>query len=408
MVALGKFNWGAFAREHQAAERDRRRVARRQGVRESAVPNRAIHTVCTAILEGEITSRDYSIRDVFESVVPDGREIVASWKGVEPGRGVSLIRESINTSAFANINQTFMHKELLDAFQKPELIADKLVTVVPTNEKWERIPGVGQIGDQNAIVKEQDNYPYATLSEDWIQTQETEKRGVIVPVTKEAIFFDKTGLVMQRATQVSEWMAINYEKRILDTVLGIVDRYDRKSRGIVPTYGSATGGRDWANEHANPLVDWESIEAADLLFEEIVDYDTGEPVIIGAKQMLVPGALYATARRIINATEIMTGTQDVADVGFGTITKSDNPYRGMPEPITNQYVYNRSSADDTWWYGDFKQAFRYYQNWAPEAVTAPTNNDDEFERDIAVKTKISEMGVPAVYQPRAVQKCTAS
>lgn len=409
MVALGRYNWAAFGREFQLAEQDRRRIARLEGVRESVMPNKAVCDLCTAIMDGEVTARDYSIRRVFESLVPDGREIVNTWQGNEPGRGVSLIRESINTSAFANINQTFLHKEVLAQFDKPELIARMLVDIIPTSDKWERIPGVGQLGDQAAIVKEGDNYPYATLSEDWIQTQETEKRGVIVPVTKEAIFFDKTGLVLQRATQVAEWLAINWEKRILDTVLGIVDRYDRKSRGLLPTYGTATGGRDWVNTQANPLIDHLSIEDADLLFDDIVDYDTGEPIVIGEPQMLVPKALLATARRIINATEIVTGTRDVSDVGFGTQTKSDNPYRGrMPDPISNQYVANRSSSNTTWWYGDFKKAFKYYENWAPQAVTAPTNNDDEFERDIAVKTKISEMGQVAVVQPRAVQRNTAT
>lgn len=413
VLATGQFNWQAFGRHHRAAHRDALKIARRRGVHESEVPNKAVSQICEGILSGELSRRDLSIRGVFEAVVPDGREIVMSWRGTQPGRpqGVrmSQIKESVSTSNFANINQAFFTRNLLETFQSPELIASQLVDVIQTNEKFERITGIGELGDTARPVREGDNYPYASLTEDWIETQMTEKRGVIVPVTKEAIFFDKTGLVMTRVNQVNKWLAVNYEKRILDTVLGVVDRYNRKSRGIVATYGDNAGNHDWKNLQTNALVDYESIETADLLFEDVTDPNTGEPVLVGGRQLVVPGALYQTALSILNATEIVRGTQDVADVGFGLQTKGPNPYRSqLPQPLTSPYVKARTSATDSWWYGDFKQAFHYYENWAPEAVTAPPNDQDEFERDIAVKVKISEMGVPAVYQPRAVQKNVAS
>ncbi|RCS43945.1 hypothetical protein DTL42_18335 [Bremerella cremea] len=407
---LGLWNWQAFGREFAAAQRDRRKEARRQGVHESHVVNVAEANICKAILKGEVIESDYSIRRAFYATVTDGREIVQSWEESRPGRpqGVNLIRESINTSAFANINQTFMVKKLIDHFNKPQLIARHLVTIVPTGDKWERMPGVGQLGDAAQKVDEGESYPRVTLNEDWIETQETEKRGFIVEVTKEAILFDKTGEVMRMADKGSEWLAINWEKRVLDTVLGLVDRYHRKGRGVQPTYGNQNGDHDWNNLQVNPLEDFASLAKADTLFEEMTDPDTGEPIIVGEKQMVVPGALYQTALSILNATEIRRDTQGITDIGHAASTAYANPYRGLPAPLTNQYVKRRTSSSTSWYYGDFKKAFAYMQNWAPESVTAPAGNEDDFERDIAFKAKSSEMGQVAVVEPRCVQKNVAA
>ena len=366
--------------------------------------------ICKAILKGEVVESDYSIRRAFYATVTDGREIVQSWEESRPGRpqGVNLIRESINTSAFANINQTFMVKKLIDHFNKPQLIARHLVTIVPTGDKWERMPGVGQLGDGAQTVDEGESYPRVTLNEDWIETQETEKRGFIVEVTKEAILFDKTGEVMRMADKGSEWLAINWEKRVLDTVLGLVDRYHRKGRGVQPTYGNQSGDHDWNNLQVNPLEDFGSLAKADALFEEMTDPDTGEPIIVGEKQVVVPGALYQTALSILNATEIRRNTQGETDIGHAASTAYANPYRGLPAPLSNQYVKRRTSSSTSWYYGDFKKAFAYMQNWAPESVTAPAGHEDDFERDIAFKAKSSEMGQVAVVEPRCVQKNVAA
>ena len=63
-------------------------------------------------------------------------------------------------------------------------------------------------------------YPSLGLGEDYIETPSTTKRGFIVPVTQEAIFFDRTHLILQRAAEVGEILGLNKEKRLLDLVIG--------------------------------------------------------------------------------------------------------------------------------------------------------------------------------------------
>ncbi len=59
-------------------------------------------------------------------------------------------------------------------------------------------------------------YPSLGFGEDYIETPSTSKRGFIVPVTREAIFFDRTNLVLSRAAEVGEVLGLNKEKRLLD------------------------------------------------------------------------------------------------------------------------------------------------------------------------------------------------
>ena len=68
-------------------------------------------------------------------------------------------------------------------------------------------------------------YPSVGLSEDYIETPSTTKHGFIVPVTREAIFFDRTHLILQRAAEVGEVLGLNKEKRLLDLVIGAANNY---------------------------------------------------------------------------------------------------------------------------------------------------------------------------------------
>jgi hypothetical protein len=284
-------------------------------------------------------------------------------------------------------------------------IADQVSTTVQTQFSGEKIPGISGIGDVADTVRENDPYPLAGVGQDYIETPETTKRGFIVPVTKEAIFFDRTGILLQRAGDVGYWLGVNKEKRVLDVALGIVNNYKRKSLSI-DTYSDVSGSHDWDNlAGSNALVDWTDIENAELLFDAITDPNTGEPIMLDPSTIIVPTALVHTARRIVNATEIqhVQGSKDVTEIGIRT--RSANPLRSYAI-LSNQYVKLRTSSASTWFLGDFKRAFSYMENWGVTTIAAPANSEMEFTHDIVQRYKVSERGVAAVTEPRRVVKCT--
>lgn len=366
-----------------------------------------------AISSRAYTGNDFRIRDLFENFVPDGREIVQSWNPQQSGgtrSGITLAESGVDTAAFANITGQIVFSEVMQAFENPQFLAPRLVRTVPTGFSGERIPGMGQIGDNAEEIGEGNPYPMAGFSEEWVETPETTKRGMIVPVTKEIVFFDRIGMVLQNAADTGTWLAVNKEKRVLDVVCGITSTYRRNGQAsAVATYGDNAGSHDWDNLAAsNALQDWTDIENALLLFDGLTDPNTGEPIVVNPNQLLVPTALSFTAARIVNATEIREVTNT------NTTTISSNPLNGQRiggaggplEILSNQWVKARTSSDSTWFIGDFQRAFRYMENWPVTTVSAPSNSEMEFTHDIVQRYKVSERGVAAAVEPRGAVKAT--
>ena len=143
---------------------------------------------------------DYSLRQLWENFVPGGREIVDSWNPGQGEGGISLFEagDSVNTGAFSNISGQIVYNATMDAFKSEMFVFSEKIRTVQTEFNGEKIAGVTRLGDKAEIVTEGNPYPNVGVSEDWHETPQTTKRGYIVPLTKEAIFFDRTGLVVQR------------------------------------------------------------------------------------------------------------------------------------------------------------------------------------------------------------------
>ena len=156
-------------------------------------------------------------------------------------------------------------------------------------------------------------YPSVGLSEDYIETPSTTKHGFIVPVTREAIFFDRTHLILQRAAEVGEFLGLNKEKRLLDLVLGTMNNYKWKGTAYNTYYGPADNG-PWVNVLDEELVDWTDVDAAEQLFADILDPYTGEPVLIQPNTVLVMPAYRHAANRVFKATEIVYSSTATATV----------------------------------------------------------------------------------------------
>ena len=339
---------------------------------------------------------DVSVARVFEATVEDGREARAQ---MDPNfRGSQRFRESadvVNTSLFAHTMGQIIYTQMLDAYQSPELIGDRLVTKMVTQFSGEKLPGVSEIGDEVEIVNEGQPYPRALVGEYFIETPETIKRGLIVDVTKEAIFFDRTNLILQRASGVGKYIGINREKRILDVVLGISTVYKRNGAAAAATYQAANTLTSTA------LVDWDSIDDANVKFAAQTDPDTGEPIVVTPNTLVVPPALKMLAGRIQNAT--MTG-----QTTSGNETRVSGNSLEVPFSIeSNQYVKERTSSDTSWFYGNPTAAFAYMENFPLTVITNTENDYASFERDVVAQSKASERGAAAVIERRYMMKVTA-
>lgn len=341
---------------------------------------------------------EFSVRQMFESFVDDGHELVQNHFN-QPSEQARFLEAAgyVDTAAFANIMGQWAYSATLQGYESPELIGDQLVTVIPTQLNGERIPGIGRLGDDVEIVNEAQPYPNATFGEEWIDTPETIKRGVILNITKEAIFFDRTGLLLQEANKIGYRVAVNREKRILDVVCGIATVYRRNGQAAEATYQSDN------TQASNALVDWTSLNTLDQLFNLMTDPTTGEPIAVVANTMVVPLALRNTAMRIINATMVRQATSS----GNSQTYTNGNQLNQSINVISGAYVRHRTSSDSTYFYGDPKGSFVYMENWPLTTMQAPTNSELDFTSDVVTRIKVTERGAATCRERRRMAKATA-
>ena len=346
--------------------------------------------------------------EILEHCIPEGREIFQDFRS----NGETVLLEAggagsaVAFTDFSNItgqivysmikpewdNQRFLHQSMVDSKFSPY-------------QNGEKVPGIGRLGDDNEVISEGESYPRAKLSEEYIELPETKKRGFIVDVTKEAVFGDRTGDVLQKASAMGESMGYEEEKRFLDLITGVTNSYKYNGNAI-DTYGDNSGNHNWDNLIAsNALSDYTDIEAAILAWDDMTHPITGEPIMPMGYQLLVPTDLVMKARTIINATELETVDNQVS---AGTYRFSaPNPLGGMPFSIeSNAYVSARTGSTTTWFIGDFRKAFVEIYNWELRVDQAPMNSEAEFDRDIVASYKASKKSEYGVLEPRYVIKCT--
>lgn len=372
-------------------------------------PAATVEHLSEALGQKHLRPEDFSIRDLAEALVPDGHQWVRSLDPRAAG-GVSLLEagEGVDVTAFLNITGQVIYSKIMEAYTQEAFVVSKLVDTVPTRLDGEKIPGVGRIEDAAAEVHPGMPYPHVGFGEDYIETPSTTKRGLIVPVTKEAVFFDRTNLVLGRAAEVGEILGLNKEKRLIDLAIGAANNYKWKGADYNTYYAAGDGG-PWVNVLVdNELLDWTDVDRAEQLFAEILDPATGEPVLVQATAVLVMPAYRHAANRVLGAAEI-TFTAD----GRATATAAPNPLRNY-QVADSRLAYRRIIASGVpadeakqWWFlGDFRRAFAYMENWPITVTQSPLGSEAEFNQDIVVRFKASERGAAAVINPRYVVKCT--
>lgn len=369
-------------------------------------PERTTTHLREALQEGHLRPDDFSLRDLAEALVPDGHHWV---RMMDPrcGDGAQLLEagDGVDVTAFLNVSGQVIYSKIMEAYTQEAFVVSKLVEVIPTRLDGEKIPGIARVSEGIEPIHPGMPYPHLGFGEDYIETPSTTKHGFIVPVTKEALFFDRTHLVLSRAAEVGEVLGLNKEKRLIDLLIGATNNYKWKGTSY-DTYQAAS---PWINVlTSNELVDWTDVDAAEQLFADILDPNTGEPVLVSTNNVLVAPAYRHAAHRVFNATDITytaassaTATSAANPLGSYTVDESRLMYRRI---IASGVA--AATAKKWWFVGDFRRAFAYMENWPITVTQSPVNSEAEFNNDVVVRFKASERGAAAVINPRYVVKNT--
>jgi len=373
-------------------------------------PQKTVAHLAEALQQGHLQPEDFSLRDLAEALIPDGHQWVKTLDPRQAGP-VTLLEagDGVDVTAFLNVTGQVIYSKILQAYQHEAFVASRLVQTIPTRFDSEKLPAMASVPDTLTEVHPGMPYPQVGFGESYVETPATTKHGLIVPITREAIFFDRTHLVLRQAAEVGQTLGRRKESRILDVVLGAVNTY--KHNGVnYNTYYAANDNGPWVNALGqNPLQDWVSVDKAEKLFAQMKDPVTNEPILIRPNTVLVPTALRHTALRIFHATTI-TFSAD----GSPSATTSPNPladYRVFDSQLLYQRIVASGvspTAAETWWFlGDFARAFAYMENWPLTVTQSAPGSEADFTQDIVVRFKASERGTPAVLDPRYVVRCTA-
>ena len=376
---------------------------------ETSGAEKTVQHLQEALQTGDLKPEDFSIRELAEATLSPERV-----RQMDPRQGGVCLLEAgdgVDVTAFSNITGQVVQAKILDAYNQEAFVLSRLVETIPTRLDGERIPGIGRVGDNVAEVRPGMPYPSLGFAEDYIDTPQTTKRGFIVPVTKEAVFFDRTHLILQRAAEVGEVLGLNKEKRLLDLLIGTTNNYTWKGAAYNTYSATGTGTAPdgtWVNQMTAELIDWTDVDAAEQFFADILDPNTGEPVLIQATTVLVMPAYRHAAHRIFNAAEInytSGSTTAIAanPLGNYTVVESRLAYRRLLAAGT------AAAAAKKWWFiGDMRKAFAYMENWPITVAQSPLGGEAEFSQDIVVRFKASERGAAAVINPRYVVKSTGA
>src|SRR5215831_11215963 len=256
---------------------------------------------------GHLKPDNFSVQDLFVGLHKDGEELLRSISYRRSGgRSLMEAADAVDTTAFSGIIGQIIFNKIKEAYQDPKFLWPDLCDTMSTVFlDGERIPGIGRIGDKAEIVDEGQPYPLVGLNEEYIDTAPTRKRGFIVPVTREIIVADRTGILLKVAGETGYWAGLNKEKRVLDIVTGQVNNYKRNGTAT-NTYltSGAYVNAQTGNALDGSANEWRALEKSDLLFDSITDPNTGEPIVVVPDTLLVPSALKKTALRILAATEV--------------------------------------------------------------------------------------------------------
>jgi len=221
-------------------------------------------------------------------------------------------------------------------------------------------------------------------------------------------------------------------------VLGIKNNYTYDGTTYNTYVGSAG---NWVNLANNPLTDYTCLDYMYYLQSKMVDQETGQPIVVEGRDLLVMPSKRALMEKILSDTQVRQGsptatTSVTAPVGYGK-----NPIGGrFNTPMCSQYAYKRlidyatdstevglvsrintqltgttyfssataitaagiTLADNFWYAGDFKKAFLYIENLPLTVVRAAPTSYEMADRGLVFSMFIDEMGIPAVREPRYV------
>ena len=295
------------------------------------------------------------------------------WEGLVTSQGME---ESASSTAFPTIAGEIISSVMIQGYEMYPKVGLSLVRVVPSKQKISQVVGWKGIGklDRSSEVREKENYPAVNPPEEKEIRIKNKKNGLTLALTKEAIFFDRTGQLMGEASMVGAELARWQDEVILSTLADLdqtaYDLGEMFAAGNLNTYtGAATA------------LGTTSFEAAMTYFRKKTDERGRKINVLPGKPVLMHATdLEFTVDKLLNNEKGPIGTAAQSDV---------NTARGKFQPVLNPYI----TSTTQWLLGDFKSSARWEEVWPLETFQRMGGmTEDGFNKDVVAEYKASIFG----------------
>lgn len=286
---------------------------------------------------------------------------------------VNVAEAAIDSTGFSALNNTVLASVVIEAQnQATGLVADQLATPYPTNKETENVPGFSEPSDMENVAEGAEK-PDATITNKYVTLQKITKRAKKIVLTREAVFYDQTGLLLDRCNRIGINAMLDRESKLIE---GLTDH--PSSRCYYPS-GSVTSLWNSTNtEEANALVDYTDIENAvkrlsrqvDSLSRRLRD-NVSTPL-----EILLPYELWITAQKIFGAEMFETNAGSAANIRFRNTL-------GATKLYPSQVLDGHNTA--TWYIagaGGFRKQFLRKITFPMEVVPVPAAEVDTVIKDL--------------------------
>lgn len=278
---------------------------------------------------------------------------------------------NLSSSAFPNIASQIISSVMIDGYNSFPKNGDKLVRVVPSKLKVSRVAGWTAIGAVKQ-VNESEPYDEVIPPDEKTQTIRNFKRGGLISLTKEALFFDQTGDLMDRAMQIGEEGARSRD----EIIMNVVSDVNNNALSNAALYSAGNSNLITSNALGTP--GWEEVDHQLTSKKD----EQNKPIwVFGDRPIMVIAANNKSVARKLQSNEhgpLGTGNLDV------------NLAQNQFDWIVNPYL---AAAVTDWWYGAFKRQFRWEEVWPLETFSRVGQDTEEgFKKDVIQQVKISYYG----------------
>jgi hypothetical protein len=358
-----------------------------------------------ALDQKKVTVEDLSFREMAEHMI--GSDWAAKLRTCT---GATRLQESIaavDASGFSAITGQLLVDTVREKYKLATFVGNELFTTVKItngNLQTQREPYLSDTTDEPGVVNQGQPYSQTAFVGQYVDYPAPAKYGRICSVTFEAIFSDLTGQILDSAGSVGRRVGLYEEKAKLRVAFGLVNNHSWNGT----SYNTYLTSGAWTNaQETFTLTDWTSLNTIEQLFNGMVDPVLLEPIDIGSMNLFVMPANYYTAKRILNATEVLSGN---ITSGAGHQIVSQSPLEGYGKLMTSKHArkvlvdsgLTTEQADAYGLMGDFKKAFVWREVFPMQVVQAPPQNAAEFNQDIVLQVKANIFGVAGVRDPRQV------